>query len=77
MIKKITIEVAGRDVDMDLSEAKRLKGVLDDLFKKEYVAIPAPYPVTQTTYPRYPGLGDITYIDSSPNSYLNNKGLSS
>lgn len=55
MIKKIVIEIAGQEIEMDLAEAKRVKSVLDDLFKKEYVSIPSPSPVPQ---PKYPNLGD-------------------
>lgn len=71
MIKKIVIEIAGQEIEMDLAEAKRVKSVLDDLFKKEYVSVPAPYPVSNPlTRPKNPFdysdylkpmVGDLTY----------------
>ena len=70
MIKKIVIEIAGQEIEMDLAEAKRVKSVLEGLFKKEYVSIPAPYPVIQRDYPRFPTIGDITYAYSDSKNHL-------
>lgn len=57
-IKKITLEIGGKDVEMTLKEARELKGALDELFPAPaYPAIPWS-PQSQPARPVYP---DPTY----------------
>ena len=51
-IKKVVIEIDGKDVELTMEQARELKTALDELFgeKVREVRIPEPYPV----YPRRP-----------------------
>ena len=50
MIKKIVIEVQGKEINLTLDEAKELKQELDKLFTEPYVV----QPFVQPVYPASP-----------------------
>lgn len=57
-IKKLVIELDGKDVELSMAQAKELQAALNELFEervkvvKEKEYIPQPYPVPQPIYPR-------------------------
>ena len=56
MIKKITLDIDGKEIELSLDQANKLKDDLESLLNKkrvEYVPINNPLPVT-TTWPKYP-----------------------
>lgn len=50
VIKKLVIELDGKDVELTMAQARELKAALDEIFgeKVREVHIPSPYPI----YPR-------------------------
>ena len=51
-IKKMIIELNGKDVELTMEQARELKAALDELFgeKVREVRIPEPYPVYRRPY---------------------------
>ena len=53
-IKKIVLEINGKEIELSIDEAKELQEMLGDLFgEQKYINVPQPYPVAQP-YPVYP-----------------------
>lgn len=52
LIKKVVIELSGKDVELTMGQARELQAALNELFgeKQETIFIPKPYPV----YPQIP-----------------------
>lgn len=61
IIKKINIEIDGKNIELSFDEALKLYNELDSIFgnKTEYIPYPQPYP----RYPWYPA--EITYLDNT------------
>jgi len=51
IIKELKLQLGQKEVVLTMDEAKKLKEALDELFDKEIINVPTPYPLPYPVYP--------------------------
>lgn len=65
-VKKIVLEVKGKEVSVSIDEAKELRTVLNEIFEKEIIYWPSPVVVREINpYNPYGSIGGIRYGSNS------------
>lgn len=69
-IEKIILKIDDKKIELSMDQIKKLKSLLDDIFKKETVYIPAPYKeyiplLHEKPYNPWPSYPWVTYCSNT------------